>query len=141
REGKFDIKLSSIQHTNPGIYKIKVTLLKDGKTYTTETQFTWGLVSLNTQKSIYKSGEVANFTIVVLDNGGHSVCNSNISMNITNPSGYSTILSSGNEIKPESQCGLYDAQYVTSSEGNYTLSINAQNPSGTANFGTSFLVS
>ncbi|MDE1867713.1 MAG: hypothetical protein KGI08_08420, partial [Thaumarchaeota archaeon] len=139
RDGKFDIKLSSLKGANPGLYKVIVTLTRNGQTFTTQNQFFWGLVSLNTEKSIYRPGETANFIIVVLDNGGHSVCNSNISMNIVDPSGNPTTLSTGNGVTPESQCGLYDASYATTSEGNYTVGISATNPSGTAVFNTSFL--
>ncbi len=138
--GKFDIKLDSARQGLPGVYTIKTTLVRDGKTYTTSDQFAWGLVSLNTNKSIYRPGETANFTIVVLDNGGHSVCNANIAMNIKDPLYGITTISSGDGITPDSQCGLYDAQYTTKSEGNYTVNLTAQTTSGTAYFGTSFLV-
>src|SRR2546427_2794078 len=140
RLGKFDIKLSSVRDAKPGIYKIKVTMIKNDKTFVIQDQYEWGLVSLNTQKSIYKPGEVANFVIVVLDNGGHSVCNATIAMNIHDPSSGITSLYSGNGIVPDSQCGLYNAQYTTKTEGNYTIDLTAQNPSGTASFSTSFLV-
>src|SRR3989475_6581811 len=140
RLGKFDIKLSSVRDAKPGIYKIKVTMIKNDKTFVIQDQYEWGLVSLNTQKSIYKPGEVANFVIVVLDNGGHSVCNATIAMNIHDPSSGMTTLYSGNGIAPDSHCGLYNAQYTTKSEGNYTIDLAAQNPSGTASFSTSFLV-
>ena len=139
REGKFDISLPSAKATKPGLYKIKLTMTKNGKTYTTEEKFQWGLVSLNTQKSIYKPGELANLTAVVLDNGGHSVCNANITMRIVDPSGHRTTLKTGSGIVPELQCGLYDAQYMTTSAGNYTVHIVAQNPSGVARFATSFV--
>ncbi|MHB8547141.1 MAG: LamG-like jellyroll fold domain-containing protein, partial [Nitrosotalea sp.] len=140
RDGKFDITLSSLKSAKPGLYTITAILTKNGKTYTTTDQYMWGLVSVNTQKSIYKPGEVANFIIVVLDNQGHSVCNSNIVMNIHSPASSTKTLSSGNGITPEEQCGLYDAQYVPQSEGNYTVDIVAHNPSGVASFSTSFLV-
>ncbi len=139
RDGKFDIKLGSHRYGKPGLYRVVIKLERDGKTYTIQDQFTWGLVSANTQKSIYRPGETANFTIAVLDNGGHSVCNANISMDIKGPNGVAS-LSSGNGITPELQCGLYDAQYQTGPEGNYTVGITAQNPSGVATFNTSFLV-
>ena len=61
-------------------------------------------------------------------------------MNITNPNSQTTTLSSGNGINPNTKCGLYDASFTTTSEGNYTIGVSAQNPSGTANFSTSFLV-
>ncbi|MBI3642297.1 MAG: hypothetical protein HY222_07895, partial [Thaumarchaeota archaeon] len=139
-DGKYNITLSSSRDIIPGIYTVETTLVKDGKNYTTDDQFAWGLVSLNTNKSIYKPGEIANFTIVVLDNGGHSVCDANIMMNIVDPNGLATILSSGNGITANSECGLYDAQYTTKSEGSYAVDVTAQNPSGTTNFSTSFLV-
>src|SRR6267143_258463 len=41
---------------------------------------------------------------------------------------------------PNAKCGLYDANFTTTSEGNYTIGVSAQNPSGTATFSTSFLV-
>ncbi len=60
-------------------------------------------------------------------------------MNVLDPSGNSTTLSSGNGILQGSECGIYNAQYTTSQEGNYTVGISATNPSGTATFNTSFL--
>ncbi|NHI04058.1 hypothetical protein DYY67_1433 [Candidatus Nitrosotalea sp. TS] len=131
--------LSPAKAAKPGLYKVKLTMVKNGKTYTTQEQYQWGLVSVNTQKSIYRPGETANFIIAVLDNGGQSVCNANIVMRITDPLGISTKLTSGRGITPELQCGLYDAQYTTDSAGNYTVNIKAQNPSGVAYFDTSFV--
>src|SRR5207245_3587856 len=139
-EGKFNITLSASRDARPGIYTVTTTLVKDGKTYTAEDQYAWGLVSLNTQKSIYRPGEVANFTIVVLDNGGHSVCNANIVMNIQDPTSGITTLSSGKGIKPDSQCGLYNSEYATKSEANYTVNVSAKTPSVIANFSKYFLV-
>jgi hypothetical protein len=59
-------------------------------------------------------------------------------MNILDPTGKPTTLTSGIGITPERQCGLYDASYLTTSEGKYTVAITAQNPSGIATFNTSF---
>ncbi|MDE1829658.1 MAG: hypothetical protein KGI25_04985 [Thaumarchaeota archaeon] len=140
RDGKFDIKLRSERAIRAGHYTIKVMLNQNGKSFVTTSDFEWGLVSLNTNKSVFMPGETANFTIIVLDNAGHSVCNSNIMMNILDPSGKPTTLSSGNKILQGSECGIYNAQYTTDQEGNYTVGIRATNPSGTATFNTSFLV-
>ncbi|MDE1813071.1 MAG: hypothetical protein KGI05_00270 [Thaumarchaeota archaeon] len=139
RDGKFDIKLGSERAGKAGMYTMKITLAEGGKTYTTESTYAWGLVSLNTDKSIYRPGETANLVIVVLDNDGHSVCNSNIVMNIHDPTSGVTTLSTGNGITANPSCGLYDAQYVVPEVGNYTIDMTAQNPSGVANFTTSFL--
>src|SRR5574337_582199 len=140
RQGKYDIKVSPERSAHPGTYTIKITMIKDGKKFVSTNQYSWGLVSLNTNKSIYKPGEVANFTIVVLNSTGNSVCNSNISMTIKNPKSGITTLSSGNGIVPQSECGLYSANYTTNTEGNYTVNISASTQTGVTIFATSFLV-
>ncbi|MEM3173211.1 MAG: FixH family protein, partial [Candidatus Nitrosotenuis sp.] len=116
------------------------TLKVDGQEYVLEDQFAWGLVSVNTQKSIYRPGETADLVIVVLDNGGHPVCDSNISLTVTDPNLQNTTLSSGNGITANSECGLYDASYTTGMEGNYTIHVQAQTPNGITNFDTEFTV-
>ncbi len=140
KEGQFDIKIPSKRFGKPGMYTIQTTLVKNGKTYTTQEQYAWGLVSVNTDKSIYKPGQTANMTIVVLDSHGSPVCDAQVSMNVISPDSGSTTLSSGNGITPGSECGLYGAQYATTSEGNYTVNVSAKENSINTNFSTSFLV-
>ena len=139
REGKFDIQLDSKRVGKAGLYKLQITLVNGGQSFVTESTYAWGLVSLNTDKSIYRPGENAHLVIVVLDNAGHSVCNSDIVMNIEDPASITTSLSTGNGITANPECGLYDAQYFVPTSGNYTVDVTATNPSGTANFTTSFL--
>jgi len=138
RDGKFNIKLLFDQNDTPGLYKIKTTLIVNGETHVIEGEFAWGLVSLNTKKSIYKPGETAEFVIVVLDSEGHPVCDANLSMNITNPNLQITSLSSGNGITPNVECGLYDAEYVTTLEGTHNVDINAVANEINTNFNTTF---
>jgi len=140
KEGQFDIKILSKKYGKPGVYSITATMVKDGKTYTTQDQYAWGLVSLNTQKSIYSPGDTANMTMVVLDSGGHPVCDANLSVMVTDPSSRITTLLSGVGISAGSECGLYNAQYVTTTPGNYTVNVSATANSIKTNFNTSFLV-
>jgi len=98
RDGKFKLKLSLDQNYNPGLYKVKITINVNGETHIIEDEFAWGLVSLNTEKSIFKPGETAEFIIVVLDSEGHPVCDANLSMIINDPSLKNHALSSGNGI-------------------------------------------
>ncbi|WP_166286501.1 MG2 domain-containing protein, partial [Candidatus Nitrosotalea sp. FS] len=140
KEGQFDIKLVSGRYGKPGMYTIKTTLVKNGKTYDTQSQYAWGLVSLNTEKSIYQPGQTANMTIVVLDSGGHPVCDANILLNVKDPNSQITSLSSVNGVVSGSECGLYNAQYVTSIPGSYTVNATAIADSIKTDFSTSFLV-
>ncbi|EGP94726.1 Putative copper-binding protein, plastocyanin/azurin family protein [Nitrosarchaeum koreense MY1] len=136
-EGKFNLKLSIDSNNKPGIYKIKTIFTVDGQRHETENEFAWGLVSLNTKKSIYKPGDTADFVIVVLDSEGHPVCNANLSMNVTSPSGIIDYLDS-NGIVPNEECGLYDAQYITSVNGTYKVDIHATTSGINTNFSTTF---
>ncbi|MBI5859587.1 MAG: hypothetical protein HZB73_02510, partial [Nitrosarchaeum sp.] len=94
-DGKFNLRISPNSDTKPGIYKIVSTILVNGEEHTVESQFAWGLVSLNTKKSIYHPNETAEFVIVVLDSQGHPVCDANLSMSITDPNSGSTLLTTG----------------------------------------------
>ena len=141
RDGKFSIKVEFNENAKPGLYKVITTLTKDGKTYVTESEFAWGLVSLNTVKSIYKPGETAEFIIVVLDNEGHPVSNANLVMSITAPNSEITNLSSGNGITENAESGLYDAEYITTIEGTYNVDITAQTEGINTDFSTTFDVS
>ncbi|MGI0004295.1 MAG: LamG-like jellyroll fold domain-containing protein, partial [Candidatus Nitrosotenuis sp.] len=140
REGKFNIRLSPQETVVPGVYYVKTILEVNGNQYVLEDEFAWGLVSLNTKKSIYKPGETADFVIVVLDNKGHPVCDSDISMTITDPQNQNTTLTSQNGITKNADCGLYDSQYDTSLEGNHTVDISATTPNGATSFSTYFTV-
>jgi len=140
RDGKFSLKLTFDYNNKPGLYKIKTTFTMDGQNYVVEKEFAWGLVSLNTAKSIYRPGDVSDFIITVLDNGGHPVCNANLSMDITDPNSQITTLTSGNGITADEECGLYNAQFTTSIEGIHSVDINAQASGIDTNFSTTFSV-
>ncbi|TAK17178.1 MAG: hypothetical protein EPO37_07285, partial [Nitrosarchaeum sp.] len=140
RDGKFEINLDFDSNDKPGIYKVKTTLLVNGETHVVESEFAWGLISLNTKKSTYKPGETAEFVIVVLDNQGHPIGDATLSMDIINPNSQITHLSSGNGIITGDEKGLYDAEFVTGGEGVYTVDINAQANGIDTNFSTTFTV-
>ena len=59
REGKLSIKLPKERAFRAGIYKLKVELVKNGVIYTQEQDFTWGVLAINTHKSIYLPDETA----------------------------------------------------------------------------------
>jgi len=138
RTGKFQIGISPYGDVKPGIYKLKTTLTVDGQTFVSEDEFAWGLVSLNTKKSIYKPGETIDFEIVVLNRYGHPVCDANLSMNITDPASAMAYLSSENGITPNAECGLYDVQFSSGLEGTHNVTINAKAQGIEAYFSTTF---
>ena len=140
RDGKFNLKIAFDNNNKPGLYKIKTTFSMNDQDYIVEKEFAWGLVSLNTAKSIYQPGDISDFIIAVLDNQGHPVCDANLSMNITDPNSQITTLSSGSGITANEECGLYDAQFTTVIEGIHNVDINAQASRINTNFSTTFSV-
>ena len=124
--GTFSIKLPGKRAFRAGLYRLSVELVKEEHVYVLEDEFLWGLVSLNTRKSIYKPGETAEFIIVALDKDGRPVCNADISMTVTNPNNEKTVYRmSDGTILPGEECGLYHANYPTEIEGNHTITVNA----------------
>ena len=125
-------------HFKPGKYKIKV-ILSSGQSY--EQDFAWGVLAINTNKSIYLAGETAKLAMAVLDEKGEMVCDANINLEIINPKSEITTLSTENgKIKVNPACQKkeitiepdYEAEYNIDSEiGKYQMSLTAQTKNGT----------
>jgi len=140
-KGKFKVKLEKKKAFKPGIYKLLVRIIREGETIEEELWFQWGLVSLNTRKSIYKPGELAEFIIVVLNKDGSPVCDASILLVVKDPNGSTTNFSTAlNTITPNEDCGLYAAVYPTQIEGTHNITINAKAEGVESNFETNFLV-
>ncbi|MEA3255185.1 MAG: hypothetical protein U9Q22_05075 [Candidatus Altiarchaeota archaeon] len=134
---KYVIKIPAKRSLRPGLYKLVVKYNEQEE----ELWFRWGLVSLNTRKSIYRPGETAEFIIVVLNKDGHSVCNADISLTVTSPVNEERIYSTTDgSITADSGCGLYDTGYPTEMEGNHTIDITALIDGAEVNFSTYFMV-
>jgi hypothetical protein len=90
--------------------------------YTQEQDFTWGVLAINTHKSIYLPNEAAFVGIAVLDNEGHMVCDADVTLTITDPSNIETVLSTGNGlIKVSPQCCVYGVTNLPDYYTNYTV--------------------
>ncbi len=84
-----------------------------------------GLASINTEKSLYYPGETAKLTIVALDNEGYLVSNAYVALEIKDPLGNSTFLTTLEGNITEMERGIYEAYYnINEIEGNYTLFVS-----------------
>lgn len=120
------------QELSPGKYKLEFEVKDRGKTYTQEQDFTWGVLAINTNKSIYLSGEEAYLQFAVLEDGGHTICDANLRLQILNPK--SEILNLSTEdgtIKYSGECKGdnvtdvpdYFAYYNVSNIGKYEMKL------------------
>ena len=90
--------------------------------YTQEQDFTWGVLAINTHKSIYLPNEAASIGIAVLDNEGHMVCDADVTLTITDPSDNETVLSTSNGlINVSPQCCVYGVTNLPDYYTNYTV--------------------
>lgn len=89
--------------------------------------FAYGLVSLNTQKSLYQQNDIVKVIIVVLDPEGYLYSSANISLEVTSPSNETFILSSDLRSVIESkQHGVYFAYFNASEVGTYDFYVQTK---------------
>lgn len=130
----------------PGKYTLKLT---DSNGNVTTQDFTWGVLAINTNKSIYLPNETASLAMAVLDDTGAMVCDALLRLDIKAPDGQATTLSTDNgKIIVNPECQVHDytekpdyqASYQTSIAGTYAMTLTADTQNGTRTITDSFLV-
>ncbi|HWR64045.1 MAG TPA: hypothetical protein VN365_06570 [Candidatus Thermoplasmatota archaeon] len=141
RNDTFSITLLPTRGFRAGLYTLDVALTTDNVTYKENEEVMRGLVSLNTEKSIYTPGEVAEFILVVLDKEGHSVRGGDIELLVTDSAQKTVSLSTSNgTITPGDDYGIYFAEYLTEREGEQTINVTASIDGVPVTFSTNFMV-
>ncbi|MFH1820411.1 MAG: hypothetical protein ABH805_00590 [Candidatus Nealsonbacteria bacterium] len=122
------IKLANpkARRLKPGVYTLKINIKVGEEEFIQEQQFAWGVLAINTSKSIYLTGDQAHFQMAALDNGGHTICNANLRLDIVPPNRTSPI---SLKIERSSQCARdnvtdkpdYSAYYGVSDPGLYEM--------------------
>ncbi|MDE2588513.1 MAG: DUF2341 domain-containing protein, partial [Patescibacteria group bacterium] len=136
-QGTFELSVNTTNIT-PGQYSLRVDA-KESFLYTRNlTQdFTWGVLAINTNKSMYVPGEKAQLSFGVLDSTGHTRCNATIVATITNPQGQITTLQTADKtILKAPECAGdsyitvpdYASSYQTSTAGTYQMHVVATLP-------------
>lgn len=107
REGETSFSVRIAQNKlPPGEYEAMLEVYKDGVYYQQDRRFTYGVLTVNTNKSIFTPGEEIIFNMGALKNDGHTICDADLELVITNPL--------GEESKPEiNQSGACDRDNVT----------------------------
>ncbi|MEK6946838.1 MAG: hypothetical protein AABX32_04490, partial [Nanoarchaeota archaeon] len=147
REGKLSIKVLKQRAFKAGRYSLKLDLVRNGVSYSIEQNFTWGVLALNLNKSIYLQNDNAFISIGVLDDEGKIVCNADVNLEIISPSGIKTVKStSGGSIAISPECpklGVtelpdYYTEYSVLESGHYLLNLTAITSNGMKNVEDSF---
>ncbi|NOR84937.1 hypothetical protein GQ473_02375, partial [archaeon] len=125
------------QNLVPGQYVMSV----DYGEYVEEYWFTYGLVSVNTKKSIYRPGETAEIIMVVLDKYGYLSENVDVVLHIVSPKGFESTYSTEYGTIIENSSGIYVVDYVTDEVGNYSLFVTANASNVLSDTSSYFMVS
>ena len=137
KDGEILMNLKKDNKFKPGLYKIILKIEEEGKIQIFEYDFTWGVLAINVNKSIYLPGEEAYLQMAVLKDDGHTICNAGLKLQIMNQeSGIEIILSTEDEtIYYSGQCSGnnvtdvpdYFAYYTTGKTGAYEMKLTNLN--------------
>ncbi len=139
--GKFKVIIANPKETKYGLYTIKVDAKTDFKFERNLSQdFAWGVLAVNTNKSMYLPGEKAKLGYGVLDERGNTLCNANLTVEISNPDKDIQKFSTSNKgIKVSPKClgntysldDDYFSYYKTGKSGRYFINLTAKTKNGT----------
>lgn len=107
REGEksFSVRIAR-NKIPPGAYEALLEVYKDGVYYQQEKDFTYGVLSVNTNKATFIPGEEIILNMGALKFDGHTICDADLELKITSPS--------GKESNPEvKQSGFCERDNVT----------------------------
>ncbi len=136
---QFEIKVPSKNQFKPGQYQLKVTLDTPKTDRTISQDFSWGVLAVNTNKSIYLPGEKAHLALAVLNEEGKMVCDADIHLEIKDPkSEIKELSTSDGAIKINPECFKhraaekpdYEAEYRVSVPGQYQIKVTAITQNG-----------
>ncbi|KPJ71744.1 hypothetical protein AMJ50_00130, partial [Parcubacteria bacterium DG_74_3] len=138
-DGNFSVKIKKLREFKPGLYTIILTI-EDGEIVEELTQdFTWGVLAINTNKSIYvtpsagsgQANEQAYIQMAALKEDGHTICDANLRLEISSSNegiAYPLVQRSG-ECGPDNVTKVpdYFAYYQVGELGTYQIKLTNLN--------------
>jgi hypothetical protein len=120
----------------PGVYTLTAS---DGNGNSIQQDFTWGVLAINTNKSIYAPGETAKLAMAVLDERGEMVCNAKLQLEVgNNDSTIADLTTDEGDIIVNDACRTkeftlepdYEASFNVEGVGTYKMTLTAQTDNG-----------
>ena len=132
----------------PGHYKLKISMNTSQATIISEQDFTWGVLAVNMNKSVYQAGDDAYIQMGVLNDSGHTICDADLTLDITSPTGSMTELTTDDSsIVRAEECGPdnvidvpdYYAHFPIGNDvGTYNIKLTANTVNGIKSITDSF---
>ncbi len=124
-----------------GRYTLEVTVETNEAVIITQQDFTWGVLAINADKSIYQKDNTAFLQMGVLDDRGNTLCDAFVELSVKSPSGAVSNFSTEDEtIEQSKKCARnnvvevadYFAHYPIPGEaGRYVMTLTAHTENGT----------
>lgn len=140
-KGEFTVAMPiSDEEIKRGNYTLNVTARESFIYERNLTQdFSWGVLAINTNKSIYLPNETANLAIGVLNETGSTICNAKLELTIADPDHNEKKLTTQNkDFILNEDCGNnytpqpdYATKYKVGKAGRYFMNIKATTVNGT----------
>ncbi|NTV31323.1 DUF2341 domain-containing protein [candidate division WWE3 bacterium] len=136
---EFLVKIPAGSQFTPGKFHLEVELNGRNRHQTLTQDFTWGVLAVNVDKSVYYPNEVVPIGIAVLDDDGTTLCDARLSVVVTAPSGKRTeYTSDNNQVSVSKTCRdknvTYDPDYLVTHTvdeiGTYGVSVWANTVNG-----------
>ena len=123
QNGNYEVTLERSETFRPGKYLMVVK----GQNEAIYKDFYWGVLAVNTNKSLYSKNDEALLQLAVLDQWGHTQCDANVELKVKTPSGRTNTL----DIEKNSTCDRdnvvdtadYLSKYKVTETGTYTLTL------------------
>lgn len=134
-----DYSVDTSKFTMPGHYKVDFVIEQDEQNVTVTRDFSWGVLVLNTMKSVYRPEETVKAGMGVLDAEGRTICDAQLVINITAPDGSKkTFSTKDGTISTSEECGLitvtsvpdYATEFIVEKTGDYQLKLTATTAAG-----------
>ncbi len=128
------------QHFTPGSQKLEVQITRNGETTLYTQDFSWGVLALNSDQSVYEPGSTAQLNLAVLNDEGDMVCDATLNLTITPPNAPTyTLSTSDNSIIANPECRYkavgqkpdYQSSFFLPVSGQYELQLEAITDAGT----------
>lgn len=142
-------KIKTQNYKRPGKYRVEFTVIQDNNQDVITREFYWGVLVVNSDKSVYHPGETASIGMAVLDSFGSTLCDAKVDLSVAAPNGeVKTFSTDDNSVERSAKCGAhtvtnlpdYSAKYDTSDEGEYTLTVTSTTKEGVNTISDKFFV-
>ncbi len=140
-DGTILVNMPKQREFTPGVHTMTIEVQDGDTTFFIEQEFAWGVLALNADKTMYLPDEEAYVQMGVLDDAGHTICDAELLLKITSPTGNITELkTTDGSINYGDECAGdtyttspdYDTRYTfTDNLGIYHFELTAITKNGT----------